>query len=674
MYQTNQPKQQPAGFKTAKGSTGSINQFFMNKKWLALALACCMTICTNAQTLFSYGKNTVDARDFINAYEKNNVVPDHTAKNIDSYLQLYINSRLKIKEAYDRGYDTLPQQIEDLANLRSQIIENYMNDPEILDNLVMEAFHRSQKDIHVAHIYIGFPVTNGNEDTSIAFKKINDAYSLLKNGKDFASVAQQFSEDPSVKTNKGDIGFITVFSLPYDFENIIYNTSPGKFSGIYKSKHGYHIFKNLGERKPFGKIKAAQILLAVPPGADAATEKNIAHLADSLYKRLIAGDDFETLAKLYSNDFISASAGGLLPTFGIGQFDPVFESTVYKLSNKTVSKPFRTAHGFHIVKKISTIPVISDKNDKANLTEIRNKIQQNDRMAVTEKRLYEKVIKKAGLKKLSYDEKEFVILTDSLLDFKRLAFPIKMTTQTALFNLGDSELTMTDWIAYAQTYRYKTDGSGMKSYSQLMDEFKHDVAKKYYRNHLEDFNDDFRRQVMEFKDGNLFFEIMQKEIWSHAQDDSIGLKNYYDAHRAKYMWNESADAIIFYCGDENTASQLNSILKKNPENWKNSIVSFGEKVITDSARFEFSQIPAKDKKNIQAGAITKPVINENDKTASFAYVTKLYNGPEQRSFAEARALVLNDYQDYLEQQWVNKLRKKYPVEINQKVLRTLYTK
>ena len=669
MYQTNQPKQQAANLKTA-----FFNQFFMNKKWLTLALACCVAIYSNAQTLFSYGKNTVDAVDFLNAYEKNNIAPDHTAKNMDSYLQLYINSRLKIKEAYDRGYDTLAQQIEDLANLRSQIIDNYMNDPEILDNLVMEAFHRSQKDIHVAHIYIGFPITNGNEDTSAAFKKITDAYSLLKKGKDFASVAQQFSEDPSVKTNKGDIGFITVFSLPYDFENIVYNTSPGKFSTIYKSKHGYHIFKNLGERKPFGKIKAAQILLAIPPAADAATEKSIAHLADSLYQRIIAGDDFEMLAKLYSNDFISASAGGLLPTFGIGQFDPIFEKTVYSLSNNAVSKPFLTSHGYHIVKKISTTPVVRNINDKANLADIRNKIQQNDRMSVTEKLLYDKVVKKAGLQKLGYNEKEFIMLTDSLLDFKRLASPIKMTKQTALYKLGDSTLTMTDWIAYAQTYRYKTDGSGMKTYSQLMDEFKHDVAKKYYRNHLEDFNDNFRRQVMEFKDGNLFFEIMQKEIWSHAQDDSIGLKNYYEANRAKYMWNESADAIIFYCGDENTASQINSMLKKDPQNWRNSIASFGEKVITDSARFEYSQIPAKDKKNIQAGAITRPVINENDKTSSFAYIKKIYTAPEQRSFAEARALVLNDYQDYLEQQWVNKLRKKYPVKINQKVLQTLYAK
>ena len=127
-----------------------------------------------AQTLFTYGDKQIDVKEFKQAYQKNTSDISFDKQSIDDYLQLYINSKLKILEAYNRGYDTLPQQREEFENLRSQIIDNYMNDPETMNKLVMEAFDRSQKEIDVAHIFIGFNEKNGEPDTSAAFKKIND--------------------------------------------------------------------------------------------------------------------------------------------------------------------------------------------------------------------------------------------------------------------------------------------------------------------------------------------------------------------------------------------------------------------------------------------------------------------------------------------------------------------
>ena len=89
----------------------------------------------------------------------------------------------------------------------------------------------------------------------------------LKSGKSFDEVALKYSADPSVAQNKGNLGYITVFSLPYQFENIIYGLLPGKFSSPYKSNSGYHIFKNISQRKAVGRIKVSQILIAVPPGS-----------------------------------------------------------------------------------------------------------------------------------------------------------------------------------------------------------------------------------------------------------------------------------------------------------------------------------------------------------------------------------------------------------------------
>ncbi|HRG93560.1 MAG TPA: peptidylprolyl isomerase, partial [Chitinophagaceae bacterium] len=210
-----------------------------------------------AQTLFTYGTHTVDAKDFLRAYEKNNTQPvTDRAKSINDYLDLYIRSRLKIQEAYDRRLDTLPAMKMELENLRTQISQNYMTDPDISAQLVKEAFNRSQKDIHVAHIFISNRNTTGFIDSVMAGRKLDTVLQLLKKGEDFFKTARRYSDDTSAATNNGDIGFITLLTLPYDFENAIYNTPAGKYSAPVRSLAGYHIFKNLGERKAVGKIKA----------------------------------------------------------------------------------------------------------------------------------------------------------------------------------------------------------------------------------------------------------------------------------------------------------------------------------------------------------------------------------------------------------------------------------
>ncbi|HEY2721342.1 MAG TPA: peptidylprolyl isomerase, partial [Chitinophagaceae bacterium] len=290
----------------------------MNKNRAFLFIALFVMTVSHAQTLFTYGNYSADAKEFLKAFNKNNTASSgDKTKAMRDYLDLYIASRLKIREAYSRGYDTLSSIKADIENLRSQIVDNYLNDPETADRLLKEAFQRSQKDIHVAHIFISFKNQSGVIDTVTAEKNAKEVYEKLKKGEDFSKLAQQYSSDPAVTTNKGDMGFITVFTLPYEFENIVYNTMPGSFSNPYKSKIGYHIFKNLGERKAIGRMKAAQILLAFPPGADDAFKKKRAMLADSLYNRLLKGDSIGKLATEFSNDYISAASDGIIPEFGV---------------------------------------------------------------------------------------------------------------------------------------------------------------------------------------------------------------------------------------------------------------------------------------------------------------------------------------------------------------------
>lgn len=637
-------------------------------KKLIAALGVLISVSISAQSIFYYGNDSVPVKEFLKAYNKNKTNVK-TEKAFRDYLNLYIASRLKIKEANQRGYDTLPQMVADLDNLRQQILPNYLNDKEAVNKLVEEAYTRSQKDIHLAHIFISLQ-QNGTVDTVTALKKLAEVQEKLKKGIDFSVLAKQYSDDTSAKTTGGDLGWITVFNLPYALENLAYSTPVGKTSPVYKSKSGYHIFKKIAERKDPGRVKAAQILIAFPPGADASEKDASKKLADSIYSLLTKEADFGTLASRFSNDIVSAAANGQMQEFGVGEYHPAFENTVYNLQKNAVSKPFQTSHGYHIVTLLEKIPPVT-RTDEREMEGLRTKVEQSDRIASIKAVLANKVLKEAGYKKTTFNNAELWAFTDSVLNARPTGVPVHLTGASELMHVGSKNFLVSDWISYAQTFRYKPDGSGLKPYPQLWDEFVQAMALNYYQANLEKYNQEFKEQIDEFRDGNLFFEIMQREVWGPSQTDSVALVNYFEKNRSKYNWKPSADAVIFYANDMATAKSFSAELKKAPTSWQNLVGNYEEKIAADSSRFELQQIPNPAKQVLQAGTVTQPLLNTADNTASFAYVIRSYNNTEPRNFTDARGLVINDYQVEIEKNWVDQLKKKYPVRINEKVVSNL---
>ena len=278
-----------------------------------------------AQTLFTYGSKQVSKQEFLKAFNKNNSDNKPTEKALREYLDLYVPFKLKVQAAYDMRLDTLASQRAELQAFRNQLVQGFLTDPSSLAGLINEAFDRSQKDIRISHIFIPAPIDSVELDV-VAAKQAKEAYDLLKQGKNFGEVATSYSADPAVKTNRGDLGYITVFSLPYELETLAYSTPANTVSAPYRSKAGYHIFKNTAERKAVGKIKIAQILLAFPPDATDAIRNDLRKRADSLYRELVKGADFAKMAEAFSNDNFSFQQGGVLPEFGTGKYEAPFET------------------------------------------------------------------------------------------------------------------------------------------------------------------------------------------------------------------------------------------------------------------------------------------------------------------------------------------------------------
>src|SRR4029079_2587046 len=150
----------------------------MKNLFFCLFLSCIASVAFS-QTLFTYGTQAVSKDEFLRAYNKNKTETTDKKTALREYLDLYIKFKLKVKAAHDMHIDTLPTINADLQNFRSQIEESYLDDEKEVNALVQEAFNRSQKDIHIAHLFI--PVSKSAEpsDTMKIYKGAQEAYNAL---------------------------------------------------------------------------------------------------------------------------------------------------------------------------------------------------------------------------------------------------------------------------------------------------------------------------------------------------------------------------------------------------------------------------------------------------------------------------------------------------------------
>ena len=625
-----------------------------------------------AQTLFTYGNKPVSKEEFLKAYSKNNMSEKRDEKSLREYLDLYTKFKLKVQAAYDLRLDTLRSQQAELQNFRMQLIQNYLNDESSMNGLIDEAFDRSQKDVRISHIFIPVNAKDSPAVIQRAKQKIQEAYKQLQSGKDFGQVAMAFSADPTVSKNKGDIGYITVFTLPYELETLAYNTPVGKFSAPYQSKTGLHIFKKTAERKAFGKMKVAQILLNIPADADESTRQDFKRRTDSIYNAAIHGADFATLAEKFSGDNFSYQTKGELPEFGPGRYAPAFESAAFSLAKDgEISQPVLTEYGYHIIKRISRTPIPSDRKDRAYGNLLRDQVSNDDRIEVSKKVLAQKILKLSGYKKGIYNAKDLWAYTDSVLKNKPVPANTSIRPNTVLFSFTEQKVVANDWIAFRKSTGDVDRISSGKTYPQLLDEYVDLAAMEYYKNHLELFNKDFAFQMKEFKEGNLLFEVMQRNVWDKAANDSTGLKKYYDAHKNNYWWQNSVSGMLFTSSNEKNGQDLREKLTDHINNWRSIAETYEGSVIADSGRFEVEQLALPSNYQIQSKTFTPFIKNQTDTSVSFVYIMQHYPEKSVRTFEEARGYVINDYQTYLEEQWIADLKKKYPIKVNEAVFKSM---
>jgi len=635
----------------------------------------------NDPTLLTIDKQNITVSEFMSVYKKNNLEGEVLdRKSLEDYLELYINFKLKVREAEDLGLDTVQSFINELKGYRDQLAKPYFVDENLNNKLLEEAYERKKWDVRASHILITLDQFAPPADTMEAYQKIAEIRNrIVKNKEDFNVVAAEVSDDPSSrdmpargfqparKGNQGDIGYFSVFDMVYPFEEAAYSLKVGDVSQPVRTQFGYHLVKLAAKKPALGKVQVAHLYLQVP--ADP-TEENNAKLklrADSIYKALKAGANWDTLVRKLSDDKSSSMNGGALPWFSSNRMVPQFIDGIRMIKDTgQISEPVLTSYGWHIIKLLDRKPIGTYEEEKAGL---KQSLTKDSRADLSKEAVITKIKQEAGFKKYDQAVAAFYPLMDSSLYNRKWEVEKAAGLSGVIASLGKEQYNQQEFAAFiAKNQSINQKETYEQFVDRLFDKFIDDKAIQYEDARLEDKYPEFRALVKEYRDGILLFELTDQKVWSKAIKDTTGLKEFYEKNSSKYLWDTRAESILFVSNTKFGAEKALAMAgeRMSVEQIKESFANDTVNAITIvEKKFPKGEDYIID--NIEWKPGTSPIIQESEERFGFAVIRSIAD-PEPKTLSEARGIITADYQNYLEEEWLKQLREKYTVTINQDVL------
>ena len=612
----------------------------------------------------------VTKSEFLQVYLKNNDDPKFDKESLDEYLDLYKKFRLKVAEAESLGYDTIPSLMKELEGYKEQLARPYLVDSSKNKELVEEAYERMKTEIRASHILVNVPPSASPEDTLKAFNKIMGIKKRIEDGEDFGTVAasEGGSEDPSAKQNKGDLGYFTSFQMVYPFESAAYNTAIGQISNPVRTKYGYHLIKVAEKRPARGTITTAHIMVRVPKTAESSDLDKAKKKIEEIYQQLESGESFEKLAQLYSDDQGTKNKGGRLPTFGTGtnqRMVPEFEDAAFNLSNNgDYSSPFQTAYGFHIVKRLSFDPLASFEDMK---NELQSKVNRGSRGQKTQASFINKLkeehdFKDKGNKRMDW----FYANLDSSVFRGKWEAP-ELRKNKWMFKYNNEKYDMQSFANYLSNLRRERPNDIKNFIDTKYIDWQNEKIMDDEKSNLEDRYPSYAALLKEYHDGVLLYEIMKDKVWDKAIQDTAGLQAFFSSNSQKYMWPDRIDATIFSSEKVDMLDSAKVLYSSDTLSIKEILVKINKNSQLNLSVEEGKFIQSKDGflsgKDFVKG--TNPIYNFKGK--NYLVILHEFLKSEPKSLSEARGAAIQDYQEYLEAEWLKEISQKHEITINEEI-------
>ncbi len=638
----------------------------MKKGFLSLAIALAAAASLQAkdngsEVLMTVSGKPVTLGEFEYLYHKNNTQQVST-QPIDEYLQMFITYKQKVADAEAEGIDKTQTFTNEFEGYRRDLAEPYMRVQEVEDSIINAIYDRMKEEVSVSHIM----VANRGEgvDREAQRTRLDSIRTAILNGADFATLARRFSIDRSVVRNGGDMGYITAARYPYTFEDAAYTTPVGEISPVIETPFGFHIVRVNDRRPARGQVLVEHILKLTQGLSEEEAAVKKAQI-DSIASLLAAGGDFEAIARAESEDPGSKREGGRLNWFGTGMMVPEFEAASFALANGETSAPIKTSYGYHIIRKLDSRGIEPLETVRPI---IKNAIAQDDRSQLPRKRKVEQLRKKfkAEVNRRNLDAVRAEIIANGGLDSTLEARFIASNRTVASY--GKTNIPLSEVTAEVAGRFIGDPQKQAEMFEDAVQQHLDMALLEAERDDLATNNPDYRNLLNEYRDGMLLFEVSDRKVWSKAKQDKEGLENYFRTHRDNYRWDKprykayvvfaTSDSIMnaareFLNSSDIPSDSLTTALRKQfgkDIKLEKVIAAQGENNITDYLGF---------------GA---PKPEPKGKWAwYFPYRDKVLDAPEEA--ADVRGAVTGDYQNLLEEQWIQELKQKYPAKVNQKVLK-----
>ncbi|MDF2455250.1 MAG: putative peptidyl-prolyl cis-trans isomerase [Cytophagaceae bacterium] len=749
----------------------------MNKAFLAviplvLVFACqsnkpaTSTTKPQGTVLGTIGSDPILSDDFSYVYTKNNVNAEnaYAESSLKEYMNLYVNFRLKVKEAEALGLDTTAAFKSELEGYKKQLATPYLTEKEVTQQLIREAYDRMKEEVRASHILILLKPDADPKDTLIAYNKIKNIRDKAVKGENFDQLAKANSEDPSAATNSGDLGYFTALQMVYPFEDAAFKTPVGSISSIIRTRFGYHVLKVTGRRPSQGEVRTAHIMIRYTTGGSAEDSLAAYRKIEEISKKLSAGEPWATLVKTFSEDQQSKAKNGELPWFSTGRMVASFEDAAFALKNPgDVSKPVLTPYGWHVIKLIERKGLAPFEELEPTL---KQKVTRDSRSELNKKAFLDRIKKEDEFKENTANVNATMLLADSSLTKGTLKYNPEdpKNKKTILFTIKNDAYSRLDFYEFVKgKQRPRTDVSPIVYMGQLYNQYVEETLTKWEENHLAEKYVDYRMLVKEYRDGILLFQLMDQKVWSKAVEDTAGLRAFFNENRSKYQWKERSRATILSASTKETLNKVKEEIKsedyevtepvstdlkyaKNkvavPQesvasldkiasallrdkklvlhlvetdirnesvksgSRKDSLIKYfvskgiAENRIKGSVSSSFNTsnalvklyVRSTSKKAIElrynakeplALQITEGLYQKGEnewvdkseaKTGSYSFegkdryylvVIDKIEAPRPKELEECKGLVISDYQNYLEKKWLESLKVKYPVSVNE---------
>lgn len=588
------------------------------------------------------------------------------AQPLDEYVEMFKLYKLKVADALNDKIDTLSSFRKEMKQYRSELAQPYMTDSAFLNKLIDESYEWSKNEVEANHIML-FKKSGENLARRVRLDSLRKE--LINAGADWTQLAANYSEDRGTANRGGSIGYITVGRFPYNFEKAVYTTPEGQISEVIETPGTLHLIKG-GKRRPAqGKAVAAHILRMVPQGATAEQEAKVKQLVDSLYTIVTADpEQFNSIAMVYSEDKGSARQGGKLPPFAAGEMVPEFSDVAFALANGEISKPIRSQFGWHIIRKLESLPAAS-RDEIARLVSPHFQNPQDERHGMILEDQTAKLMKKhnAKLNDAILDEMIAYMGENGLDSTFYATYGSGPKSEIEVLTIGGKPIAVKEMVAGMYNRPIPNGEVAKAQFSGYKVWYINSLLRDAEMDWLEANEPDYRNLINEYRDGSLLYEASVRKVWDKAAKDTEGLEKFFAAHRGDYKWDKPhAKGFLVQTVNDSLATQIKQLMESTPTD---SIIFKVRK--TFGGDVQIDPVAAAKGDN----AIVDYLMFEGPKAKArydnfkvmFMYDGRIIDQPENVN--DVRGQVTTDYQNELQELWNRELVKKYPVKINKKVLK-----